>query len=165
MAVQWPSLRGFHRLFCGSMFAPFCVLCCMQFALCFRVSVCLCVCCCFVVCMCVCVRAPPWPRLPSSFFCLLPCAAFLLPHARCSSLKFQLVGPVESDVYELRRACRVGRVSSGSCVSECGVLCVCSADVPCVLCVRVSSLPRPHLLSFASFLVPPSPTPLPIARV
>ena len=74
---------------------------------------CVCVPLCVLFCCvraCVCVRASPWPRLPSSFFCLLPCAAFLLPHARCSSLKFQLVGPVESNVYELRRACRVGRV-------------------------------------------------------
>ena len=105
MAVQWPSLRGFHRLLRGSMFAlfVFCVACGLP-----CVSVCLCAFVCVVVLLCVCVCVCE-PCLPSSFFCLLPCAAFLLPHAHCLSLKFQLVGPVESDVYELR-ACRVGRV-------------------------------------------------------
>ena len=43
------------------------------------------------------VFAPP----PPSFFCLIPCATSPSPSTHCSSLKFQLVGQVESDVCEL----------------------------------------------------------------
>lgn len=95
----------------------------------------------------VCARpvfAPP----PPSFFCLLPCATFPYPSTHCSSLKFQLVGQVGFDVCELPVWPSGTCVSSGLCESECGVLCVCSAGAPCVVCLLC-------LFLFVGALVPP----------